>query len=251
VVGRRKYDQGCAVAHALDLVGERWALLVVRELVLGPKRFTDLASGLPGASPDVLTQRLKELTAAGVTRRRRLPAPAASWVYELTGWGAELAPVLVGLARWSSRSPDMPYDAPLSTDSLMLSLMALFDPSADPGFEAVVDVDLGQQRFRLTVADGRLAVSRDARSRDGVEARDGVESRDGVEARDGVARDRRPVDAVLDTDQDTLLALLRTDAPLADAVDSGALRLSGNPAVVERFRHLFPLPEPVPAAEPA
>jgi DNA-binding HxlR family transcriptional regulator len=219
MVGRRKYDQGCAVAHALDLVGERWALLVVRELVLGPKRFTDLQAGLPGASPDVLTQRLKELTASGVTRRRRLPAPAASWVYELTEWGADLGPVLVGLARWSSRSPEMPFHAPLSIDSMMLSLMTLFDPSACPGFEAVVDVVLDEQRFRLTIAGGQLAVTRDGGG--------------------------RPVDVVLDTDQDTLLNLLRTDAPLADAVNGGALRLTGDPAVVERFRKMFPLPEPV------
>src|SRR5215471_10368467 len=86
VVGRRKYDQGCAVAHALDLIGERWALLVVRDLLLGPKRFTDLLAGLPGASPDVLTQRLRELTDAGVLRRHRLSPPAATWVYELTPW---------------------------------------------------------------------------------------------------------------------------------------------------------------------
>jgi len=92
MVGRRKYDDGCAVAHALDLVGERWALLVVRELLLGPKRFTDLQSGLPGASPDVLTQRLRELAEAGVLRRRRLAPPAASWVYELTGWKEEHLP---------------------------------------------------------------------------------------------------------------------------------------------------------------
>src|ERR1700712_4282179 len=126
MAARRDYFDGCGAAHALDLVGERWALLVVRELVLGPKRFTDLQTGLPGASPDVLTQRLKELTGAGVTRRRRLPPPAASWVYELTEWGADLGPVLLGLARWSSRSPGMRYDAPLGTDSLLLSLMALF-----------------------------------------------------------------------------------------------------------------------------
>ena len=86
MTGRRKYDQGCAVAHALDLVGERWALLIVRDLLLGPKRFTELLTGLPGASPDVLTQRLRELTDAGVLHRRRLSPPAASWVYELTAW---------------------------------------------------------------------------------------------------------------------------------------------------------------------
>jgi DNA-binding HxlR family transcriptional regulator len=138
MAGKRKYDQGCAVAHALDLIGERWALLVVRDLVLGPKRFTDLLAGLPGASPDVLTQRLRELTDAGVLRRRRLSPPAATWVYELTPWGAELSPIVVGLAQWASRSPGMRYDAPLGTDSLILSLKALFDGSAAADLDASI-----------------------------------------------------------------------------------------------------------------
>ena len=104
---RRKYDQGCGSAHALDLIGDRWALLVVRELLLGPKRFTDLRDGLPGIGPNVLTQRLKELEEIGVLRRRVLPPPAASTVYELTEWGQELEEVLVRLGRWGARSPSM------------------------------------------------------------------------------------------------------------------------------------------------
>ena len=95
MVGRRKYEDGCAIAQALDVIGERWALLVVRELVLGPKRFTDLLTALHGASSDVLTQRLRDLSEAGVVRRRRLGPPAATWVYELTDWGAELEPIIL------------------------------------------------------------------------------------------------------------------------------------------------------------
>src|SRR5829696_7888968 len=95
----RAYCDGCATAHALDLIGERWALLVVRELLLGPKRFTDLRAGLPGVSPNVLAQRLRELESAGVVHRRKLPPPAASRVYELTEWGEELEPVIVRLGR--------------------------------------------------------------------------------------------------------------------------------------------------------
>ena len=223
MVGRRKYDDGCAVAHALDLVGERWALLVVRELLLGPKRFTDLQSGLPGASPDVLTQRLRELTEVGVLRRRRLAPPAASWVYELTEWGAELQPIVVRLARWSSRSPGLRHDAPLGVDSLVLSLLALFDGPASAGFEATVALHLGEDRFRATVADGQLTVSR--------------------------AEAPGPADVVLDTDQPTLLSLLRSDRPLADAIDTGALRLTGDAAVADRFRRLFPPPEPIVVGE--
>src|SRR5258708_16049454 len=89
---KRSYDDGCAAAHALDLIGERWALLVVRELVLGPKRFTDLRAGLPRISPNVLTQRLEELERASVVRRRKLSPPAAACVYRLTDCGLQLAP---------------------------------------------------------------------------------------------------------------------------------------------------------------
>ena len=218
MAGRRKYEQGCAVAHALDLVGERWALLVVRDLVLGPKRFTDLLAGLPGASPDVLTQRLRELTDAGVLDRRRLSPPAASWVYELTPWGAELAPVVVGLAQWASRSPAMRYDAPLGTDSLMLSLKALFDGSGRRRSRTPPShCTSAMSASSIRIADGELTVTRG---------------------------ENDDPDATLDTDQTTLLSLLRTDRPLDEVLASGNLRLAGNRAIVERFRRLFPLPPP-------
>ncbi len=118
---KRTYDDSCAAAHALDLVGERWTLLGVRELLLGPKRFTDLRAGLPHVSPNVLSQRLRELESAGVVRRRKLPPPAASRIYELTEWGEGLEPVVISLGRWGTRSPWRPRDAGLSTDSLILS----------------------------------------------------------------------------------------------------------------------------------
>jgi DNA-binding HxlR family transcriptional regulator len=135
---RRTYDDGCAAAHALDLIGERWALLVVRELLLGPKRFTDLRAGLPHASPNVLAQRLRELEAVGVVRRRKLPPPAASKVYELTDWGLELEPVIVRLGRWGARSPSRPRDAGLSVDSLILSCRTMFDPRDPATLAALV-----------------------------------------------------------------------------------------------------------------
>src|SRR5688500_7011952 len=102
MVKTRSYAEGCAASHALDLVGERWGLQIVRELVYGPKRFTDLDARLAGASTSVLTQRLKELVAAGVVARRKLPPPAASWVYELTEWGGDLKAVVVALGRWGA-----------------------------------------------------------------------------------------------------------------------------------------------------
>jgi DNA-binding HxlR family transcriptional regulator len=222
MAGKRKYDQGCAVAHALDLIGERWALLVVRDLVLGPKRFTDLLTGLPGASPDVLTQRLRELADAGVVHRRRLSPPAATWVYELTSWGAELTPIVVGLAQWASRSPGMNYDAPLGTDSLALSLKALYDGAAAGDLDATIAVHLGDERFHIHIRDGELAVAR------------------------GEVDDP---DATLETDQTTLLSLLRTDRPLDEALANGDLALTGNRGVIDAFRRLFPLPQPIPIAD--
>src|SRR5215210_5774175 len=108
---KRTYGDRCGVARALDLVGERWALLVVRELVLGPKRFTDLRAGLPRLSTDVLAQRLRELEAAGVVRRRKLPPPSGARVYELTEWGQDLEPLVIGLGRWGSRAPFPPDGA--------------------------------------------------------------------------------------------------------------------------------------------
>ncbi len=147
----RTYCDGCAAAHALDLVGERWALLVVRELLLGPKRFTDLRAGLPGVSPNVLAQRLREFEQAGVVRRRKLPPPAASRVYELTEWGLELEPVIVGLGRWGARSPSKPRDAALGVDSLVLSFRTMFDPRAAQELKASYELRLGEDVFRAVV----------------------------------------------------------------------------------------------------
>ena len=157
---RRTYDDACAAAHALDLVGERWALLVVRELLFGPKRFTDLRAGLPGVSPNVLAERLRGLEGAGVVRRRKLPPPAASRVYELTDWGRELEPAIVSLGRWGARSPARPREAALGVDSLMLSLRTMFDGRGAEGFEASYEIRLGEDRFRAEVSDGRFEVER-------------------------------------------------------------------------------------------
>src|SRR5258708_11095311 len=129
---KRSYDDGCAAAHALDLIGERWALLVVRELVLGPKRFTDLRAGLPGISPNVLTQRLEELERASVVRRRKLSPPAGAWVYELTDWGLELEPAIMALGRWAARSPHFPQGPSTSVDALILSFPPIFASNPPP-----------------------------------------------------------------------------------------------------------------------
>src|SRR5687767_14085326 len=120
MASKRSYDDGCATAHALDLIGERWALLVVRELMLGPKRFTDLRSSLPGISPNVLTQRLDELGQASIVIRRKLPPPASVWFYDLTDWGRDLEPVIKAIGRWAASSPTLPQGLPMSVNSLIL-----------------------------------------------------------------------------------------------------------------------------------
>ncbi len=214
---RRTYDDGCAAAHALDLVGERWALLVVRELLLGPKRFTDLRVGLPNASPNVLSQRLRELEGAGVVRRRKLPPPAASRVYELTDWGLELEPVIVSLGRWGVRSPTKPRDVGLGVDSLVLSFRTMFDPRAAEGLSASYELRLGEDLFRAEVAGGRFEIER------------------------GTAQ--RP-DAIFEADAATLAALVYEGRDLAEALRSGAASIEGDGTEVERFLTLFPLPEP-------
>src|SRR4051794_19763228 len=119
---QRAHLDACATAHALELVGERWALLVVRELLLGPKRFTDLRTGLPDISPNVLGRRLRELEASAILRRRDLPPPYASKVYELTPWGYDLEPIVLALGRWGARSPALPREGQLSTDAFALAL---------------------------------------------------------------------------------------------------------------------------------
>jgi DNA-binding HxlR family transcriptional regulator len=213
----RTYDDGCAAAHALDLVGERWALLVVRELLLGPKRFTDLRSGLPHASPNVLAQRLRDLEASGVVRRGKLPPPAASKIYELTEWGRDLEPVIIALGRWGVRSPTKPPDAELGVDSLILSFRTMFDPDRAEGLDASYEFRLGEDRFRAEVADGRLEIER------------------------GTAVDS---DATVEADAGTLAALVYDDLELDGALSSGDIRIEGDRDAVERFLALFPLPEP-------
>jgi DNA-binding HxlR family transcriptional regulator len=150
----RTYGDRCGIARALDAVGDRWALLVVRELLLGPKRFTDLRGGLPKVSPDVLAQRLRELDAAGVLRRDRLPPPAASQVYELTERGRELRPVILELGRWGSQEP--PNDGPLGPDAAVIALMTMFHGDLDGTFE----LRLGEHVFNLRATDGRLEAAR-------------------------------------------------------------------------------------------
>jgi DNA-binding HxlR family transcriptional regulator len=220
---KRSYGEACRFAYALDLVGERWALLVVRELLLGPKRFTDLRGGLPHASPNILSERLRELEQAGVVHRRKLPPPAASQVYELTEWGAELEPIVTRLGAWGARSPVPPEHREIGPDSVVLALRSLFDRAEAGELEASYELRLGEDRFHVEIDAGELALGR------------------------GAATDPA---AAIATDPATLAALLTGQLPLAAALQSGAASFEGSKKEAQRFLRLFPMPEPCPASVP-
>jgi DNA-binding HxlR family transcriptional regulator len=154
----RSYGDACGIGRALDVVGERWALLVVRELFLGPRRFSDLRRALPKASSNLLADRLRELEARGVIGRRRLAPPAGSWVYELTDWGRELEPIVLALGGWALRVPLPPEPVTLSATSVLLFLrgMARPDPAA-PATVARFEIDGGVWSVRS--ASGRLDIA--------------------------------------------------------------------------------------------
>jgi DNA-binding HxlR family transcriptional regulator len=215
MAGARHYDDPCGVARALDLVGERWTLLVVRELLFGPKRFSDLVRGLPGMSQNVLSQRLRELSGAGVVERRRLGPPVSGQVYELTERGAALRPVVVELARWGSRLPTTSR-ADLSADALALALLTTFD--GGDAEDTRITLRLGDDAFAASVSGGRLELVR--------------------------GRAERP-DAEVATDAAGLRTLTFGGRPLAAAVADGDATVIGDAERASRFLRRFPRPAPV------
>jgi DNA-binding HxlR family transcriptional regulator len=154
MTGLRSYGDPCGIARALDVVGERWALLIVRQLLFGPKRFSDLRAGL-GASPNVLSQRLGELEASGVVQRRT----AGGALYELTDWGRELHPILLRLGRWGARSSHQPTGE-LGIDALMAALEMAFAPDREPELRASYELRLGEERFSVDIGRGTIAITR-------------------------------------------------------------------------------------------
>ena len=157
---KRRYDDACGLAHALELIGERWAMLVLRELAYGPRRFGDLKADLSGISANVLTQRLAELENRGLVRKTRLPPPASVQVYEATEWGLQATPVIAALGRWAARSPLHNPHLPMSHVSLMMSLQTLFSPERADGLSARVGFRLGDVAYVATVRLDRLDVER-------------------------------------------------------------------------------------------
>jgi DNA-binding HxlR family transcriptional regulator len=219
----RSYGQFCGFARALELVGERWALLVVRDLVLGPKRFTELRRGLPRIPTNILSARLKELEDAGVLRRRVLPRPAAGVVYELTGYGQELEDIVLRLGLWGARSLGEPRpDDIVTTDSLVLALRATFLPDAAGELRAGYQLNLGDVVVHARIDQGSLEVG------------------EGPLA---------GADLIIETGP-AIRALLAGELSPGEAVQTGSVRLTGDPELLTRFVEAFHIP-PAPVALPA
>ena len=206
---KRRYDDACGLAHALELIGERWALLVLREMMFGPRRFSELKADLPGISANVLTQRLSEREERGLVRRVRLPPPASVQVYEATEWGLEAAPVIGQLGKWAARSPLHDATLPISHVSVMLSLQTMLDPQRSKGMNCKLGFRLGEANYVAALADGRLHVERG---------------------------EVRNCDVAFTAKPGELAAVVYGGAPLE------TIGVEGDIALARRFLTLFPLP---------
>jgi DNA-binding HxlR family transcriptional regulator len=211
----RWYDDACGTALALDLVGERWSLLVVRELMFGPRRFGELRAGLPGISANVLTQRLEALAAAQILTRHALPSPANVTVYELTPWGYEAESTIQALGRWAARSPDHDPSLPLSAASLMLSFRTMIDRQRSGQHPMRVGLILGPDRFVAQVDANGITIARD---------------------------DPADADLRFESDPMSLASVIYGGRPIADAEAAGVLTLAGDRELAAHFVTLFPLP---------
>lgn len=156
----RWYGDACGTAFGLELLGERWSLLIVRELMFGPRRFTDIRANLPGISAKALTERLAGLEASGVVRRSTAPEPTPAQLYGLTEWGYAAEPIIQEIGRWAAASPLHDPTLPLSPASFMLSLRTMLDDEAARGMKTLVSFAIGTARFTARLANGTMPVER-------------------------------------------------------------------------------------------
>jgi DNA-binding HxlR family transcriptional regulator len=212
---RRGYDDACGTAHGLELVGDRWALLVMRELLLGARRFSDLKRDLPGISANVLKQRLDELEARGLLNKVRLPPPAARDAYQATEWGLEIEPVIQSLGRFAARSPGHDPTLPLSPVSLMMSFRTMIDEKKARGFDGRIVFQIGEETFLVRVRKEKLRVARGSIG---------------------------AVDATISGRPEQIAAVVYGGAP------AEGLAFAGDEALARRFLSLFTLPPKVEAA---
>lgn len=212
---KRWYDDACGTALAMELVGERWSLLIVRELMFGPRRFGELRGGLSGISANVLTQRLEGMEAAGIVERRKLPPPASVQVYGLTPWGYESEVAIQELGRWAVRSPEHDPTLPLSPASIMMSFRTMIDRTGSGALDASIGFRFGGEGFIAHVDAAGIAITR------------------GDPAGAGV---------IFDTDPMTMASLVYGGRPFVDAEAAGELRIAGDRSLADRFVTLFSLP---------
>ena len=213
---KRWYDDACGTAFALEMIGERWSILIMRELMFGPRRFSELKNDLPGISANILTRRLESLEATRILRKRKLPPPASVQVYELTDWGYEAEPLVQDLGRWATRHPDHDPTLPLSAASIMMSFRTMIDAGRAERLKARIGFRFGEDGFVVAIDGGE------------------------------VETERRPpdnVDLMFDTDPTILAALVYGGEPAEGLEAAGVLRVEGDRDLLARFITLFPLPE--------
>ena len=209
---KRRFDDACGLAHALELLGERWAMLVMRELAYGPRRFSELKADLQGISANVLTQRLIELEARGLVRKVRLPPPASVQVYEATEWGLEAVPTIAALGRWAARSPLHDPSLRMSHVSVIMSLQTLLSPALADGLSARIGFRFGDADYVTILRDGRLDVERG---------------------------DVRGCDVVFTGAPSAVAGVIHGGAPFE------TIQVDGDMELAKRFVTLFPLPPKV------
>jgi DNA-binding HxlR family transcriptional regulator len=215
---KRWYDDACGTALAMELVGERWSLLIVRELMFGGRRFGELKANLPGISANILTQRLDGLEASGILVRRKLPPPASVQIYELTPWGYESETAIKELGRWAVRSPEHDPTLPLSAASIMMSFRTMLSAERAGDLATTIGFRFGDEVFVGRIEQGRIAVRRD---------------------------DPSEADLIFTTDPMTLASVVYGGRPIEDAEAAHTLALEGDRALAARFVTLFPLPSKI------
>jgi len=212
---KRWYDDACGTALAMELVGERWSLLIVRELMFGPRRFGELKKALGGISANILTQRLEGMEAVGILTRRKLPPPASVQVYGLTEWGYASERAIQELGRWAVQSHRHDPTLPLSAASIMMSFRTMIDRSRSGGVGRTIGFRFGEDAFLAVVDEEGITIRRE---------------------------DPRGADALFDTDPMTLASIVYGGRPIADAEGAGVLTFTGDRLLAEQFVTLFPLP---------
>lgn len=222
-MARRNYGQFCGLAHAVDLVGERWALLILRDLFVGPRRFTDLKRGLPRIPSNILSSRLKELEGSGVIQRTVLPRPDGSVVYELTDYGRDLEDIVLGLGRWGARTLGEPGpDDVVTEDLLVIAMRSTFQPEQAKGVKVSFELHVGEVVVHARIDDGHLET-----------AGGPLEGAD-----------------LTITTGPALKALMARELTPAEALDNGSVVIDGDVALLALYAQLFQIGSPAEAYFP-